>query len=120
MDDPRKKVAPVVHGSGAAAPRGAVDYRLKCTRAESTHNGAEGKVAQKTKSGHKVKCGSTAPLFLEGSIFGGLRADNGAILQGISRWAQKNVPCAGSGDPWPVSPRGRRFIPLHAFCSHVA
>ena len=76
-------------------------------------------MAQKTKSGHKVKCGSTAPLCLEGSIFGGLRADNGAILLGILRWAQKNVPCAGSGDHWPVSPRDHRFIPLHAFGAHV-
>ena len=49
-------------------------------------------MAQKTKSGHKVNCGSTAPLCLEGSIFGGPRADNGAIFLGILRWAQKMSP----------------------------
>ena len=92
MDDPRKKVAPVEHKSGAASPRGAANYRLKRTHAKSARNGAEERAAQKTKSGHEVKCGSTAALRLEGSIFEGPRADNGAIISGMWRWARKMSP----------------------------
>ena len=50
--------------------------------------GRGGKVAQKTKSRHKVKCA----LRPKGSIFEGPPADHGAIILGIWRWAQKVSP----------------------------
>ena len=46
-------------------------------------------MAQKTKSGHEVKCGSPAALRLKGSISEEPRAGRGAIILGIWRWAQK-------------------------------
>ena len=49
-------------------------------------------MAQKTKSGREVKCGSTAALRLKGPIFEEPRAGRGAIILGIWRWAQKMAP----------------------------
>ena len=73
-------------------PSGRRQLLPKSTHTNSAKNGAEGEVAQKTKSGHKVKCGSTAALCPESSISEGPRDDHGAFILSIWRWAQKMSP----------------------------